>query len=276
MVIEQSAARQRPAIVDAEGDRQFRALAALQGHDPDARFIGQYADRVWDRRHIHGAYATFKAARVLEFGCNVGASSVAFALLGADVTAVDVDAGMVELATLNARRYGVGVTFLHVADTTRLPFASGAFDLIHCGSVLEYVAPDLLPAILRELDRVLCAGGVVLVTGTSSRLAPREVHSGRWLVNYLPEFIDRFVADGHRLQRGIWPWQIVSGFPGYRDLARADRSAAYLRARDKVGIAPAKLAVLRGLALAAATLGVSVGMITPSIFVALEKPKVAA
>lgn len=48
-----------------------------------------------------------------------------------------------------------------------------------CNSVLEYVQLRHLADLLLEIDRVLAPGGVLLVLGTSNRLWPREVHSGR-------------------------------------------------------------------------------------------------
>jgi SAM-dependent methyltransferase len=75
-----------------------------------------------------------------------------------------------------------------------------------CNSVLEYVRPDQLAAIVGELRRVLKPGGRLLVTGTSSRLSPKEVHSGRWLVNYLPRRIDSWL--GRCRQRGLDPFRL--------------------------------------------------------------------
>jgi hypothetical protein len=56
---------------------------------------------------------------------------------------------------------------------------------------------------VRELHRVVKPGGRLLVTGTSSRLSPKETHSGRWLVNYLPRGLDRRL--GRNWQRGLSP-----------------------------------------------------------------------
>lgn len=56
-----------------------------------------------------------------------------------------------------------------VADVTRLPFASEAFDCITCGYVLEHL-PDVREG-LCELSRVLTPGGRILVFATEDTLA---------------------------------------------------------------------------------------------------------
>ena len=117
---------------------------------------------------------------ILEFGCHIGASAILFSYLGAKVCATDDSADWVALARLNAERYGIdNIDFAHVADSRRLPFADGQFSLIACNSVLEYVAPAELPAVQRELDRVLAPGGLILLTGSSNRIWPRAAPSGR-------------------------------------------------------------------------------------------------
>ncbi|HZU87839.1 MAG TPA: methyltransferase domain-containing protein [Stellaceae bacterium] len=264
-------------IVDAAADRAFRSLAGAIGRDPDNTWIGSYVEHVWTQaRHLMQAYLgrRLEGCRTLEFGCNVGATAIVLARLGAVVAAVDIDERNIALAAANARRYGVaGVSFavLPPPPAVGVPFENERFDLVTCSSVLEYVEPaHLVMPILRELDRVLRPGGVMLVMATSNRLAPREVHSGRWLANYLPRRAD--AVTGRPLQRGVSPWRIRRGLPFYRDLVFADRARAYFAARERAGFAPAKIAALRAAAALCRPLGWSAGMLTPSFFLALRKP----
>ena len=58
--------------------------------DPDDRFVGVYVDWEWQRsRHLFdGLIESVREKRVLEMGCNVGATAIVLAALGAVVTAV--------------------------------------------------------------------------------------------------------------------------------------------------------------------------------------------
>ncbi|MFN2270816.1 MAG: class I SAM-dependent methyltransferase [Anaerolineae bacterium] len=205
------------------------------GLRPESLWVGGYVDYEWRHlRPILEAYGIDIAGkRVLEFGANVGASAIIYAHLGADVQAVDVTADYVDLARANARRYGRDdIRFAHVPDTRRLPFDPESFDLINCNSVLEYVRPAHLKPVQRELDRVLKVGGIILVTGTSSRLWPREVHSGRWSVNYRPDFLTRRSSDTQPTRQSVWPWAVRAGFGAhYTNLDADDGGKAFLAAR---------------------------------------------
>ena len=111
-----------PRIVDLAADGEFRALARTQGLDPDGTWVGGYVEYEWSHgRHvIETSGIPLAGAKALEFGCNVGATSIVLALLGARVTGIDVDPGIVGLATLNATRYGVGaVTDFFALEDTR-------------------------------------------------------------------------------------------------------------------------------------------------------------
>lgn len=236
----------------------FSALARAQGLDPTSKWVGGYVDYVWDQRELLEAYLPpLDGVSVLEFGCNIGATAVVLTRLGAMVTAIDVSAENVMLAAANAAQYGQKITFSHVPDTRVLPFSSCSFRVITCASVLEYVKREHLSVVMREIDRVLAPGGVLLIKGTSSRISPCEVHSGNWFANWLPYWLLPMS------QRGVWPWQITPS--GYINIAYADRDRAYLAAK-RAGLA------LRVLAIVAHLTGTSLGYYMPSTYLALQKP----
>ncbi|GGM19298.1 methyltransferase [Streptomyces fumigatiscleroticus] len=168
--------------------------------------------------------------RVLDLGCGTGASTGALTavLPGAEITAVDASAGMLERAA--AKRWPDGVTFVH-ASAERLAGAgvTGPFDAVFAAYLLRNVAdPDAVLATVRGL------------------LAPR----GRLGVH-------EYALGGRRADRAVWslvsrgllqPVATVLGDgPLYRHLWRsvvafdtADRLAGRIRAAgfDRVRALP--------------------------------------
>jgi 2-polyprenyl-3-methyl-5-hydroxy-6-metoxy-1,4-benzoquinol methylase len=265
-----SSEAEQPRVVDEEANRAFAALAESHGHKFEATFVGGYVEYEWKRgRHIFlEVPGTVRGLRTLEFGCHMGASAIVLDALGAKVTGIDVHGPDIGLAKLNAARHGVGdrIEFLHVPDTRELPFADGSFDLVTCNSVLEYVKPHELDAVLAELHRVTAPGGIVMILGTSNRLWPRDTHTKRWLVNYLPDVLRR------GLTRSVSPFRIKRGFPGYRDVCLDDGSRILLDAKERAGLSPRKRAVAELAQRALTPLGLTVGMLAESFTLILQKP----
>ncbi|ODU35120.1 MAG: hypothetical protein ABS88_01470 [Sphingopyxis sp. SCN 67-31] len=264
-------------IVDWETNRRFRSAAEAMGLDPDDQWVGGYVAVEWEGvRYLLSAYAgNIEGKALLEFGCNYAASSIVAATLGARVTGVDVDPAAIALAQLNAERHGIAdrIRLALVTDTRTLPYEDASFDIILCISVLEYVEPDHLPAVLAEIDRVLKPGGLVIVSGTASRLAPREVHSGRWLVNYWPRALDRSLLGlAKPLQRGVNPLPILRAFRGYANLDLADRGVRWCAARAAMGQSATKLRVAQMLGRLLRPFGLSIGMAGASFSAAWGKP----
>jgi SAM-dependent methyltransferase len=253
----------------------FAAKAQALGLDPGSAWVGGYVDYEWKmlRPIFQGYGLDLRGLEVLEFGCNYGASSIVMARLGASVCGVDVDPSAVDLARSNAARYGrADIALQHVPDTRHLPYGDGRFDFVLCNSVLEYVRPAELAAVLRELRRVLKPGGRMLITGTSSRLALREVHSGRWLVNYLPRRVDSWL--GRSWQRGLSPFllhRLVRD--GFSDEDGATRGRGWAAARAAMrggGRPPARV---RAVAALGRWLGIGPGWLTPNISVMLRRAR---
>jgi SAM-dependent methyltransferase len=260
-----------PVISNIGLDEIFRDEVINHGLDPNYTWMGGYIPIIWekDRHYIEAFLGDIHDKVGLELGCNVGATAIMLSRLGARVTAVDVDKRYVAIAERNAARYGEEkIQFRCVPAAAALPFPAGSFDFVTCASVLEYVRPEHLPALISEIDRVLIAGGTLLVLGTSNRLAPREVHSRAWLSNYIPRRWDRLLQPR---QRGIFPWQITRMLTGYADLVANDRKR-YLKVREIIGDSPEKILALRMIAVAGRLFGLSCGAVTPSFFLALKKP----
>ena len=265
-----------PRIENSAALDEFRTLARSRGFEPDDPWVGGYVAYEWTHaRHFFQAYVPNLAGkRALEFGCNVGASGIVLAKLGAEVSGVDIDPDFVTLARAQAATYGLGsrLHILQLSNPKSLPFPDAEFDLIVCNSVLEYVDVGLRSTIQAELVRVLAPGGFLLVLGTSSRLWPREVHSQKWFVNYLPRSVDRVWGKRDR-QRGVSPFSIAQGFRGCRNVDTDDASATYLRAKQLMGTGTWTLRLMHLAARLLAQFHLSVGMFTPSITMAFRKTR---
>ena len=102
--------------------------------------------------------------RILDAGCGNGRYS-RFLLRWADddafITGFDLSQRMLKRARRRLHSSRIG----HVAaDLTKLPFASGLFDAVVCGYVLEHL-PDPRPGLM-ELARVMRPGGKMLLLAT--------------------------------------------------------------------------------------------------------------
>lgn len=99
---------------------------------------------------------------VLDLGCGAGESSVALALAGAQVAAVDLSPGMLELTMRLARRHGVDqLITVHCMPGEDLDFPNDSWDYVYGRDVLHHT--DLRRSI-PEIARVLKKGGLAIFT----------------------------------------------------------------------------------------------------------------
>jgi len=142
---------------------------------------------------------------VLDAGCGGGLVAKGLAEAGAVVIGLDRALGSLEVARRAVRAAVPGHFDAAGGQLERLPFADGAFDAVVAADVLEHV-PDL-PAVVRELARVLAPGGS-LAFDTINRtfwawftalwgaerllgLMPRGTHDWRLLIR--PDELDRLL-----------------------------------------------------------------------------------
>lgn len=128
-------------------------------------------------------------SRVLDYGCGVGFLTTLLNRMGFQATGIDIDVGgqpeavgsvfaapwgtrrlekanpgfITECWGRAAERYGL--EFLSF-DGMCAPFSDASFDAIFAHAVIEHVRPDLLPAIIKDMGRLLKEGGILLVFRT--------------------------------------------------------------------------------------------------------------
>lgn len=170
----------------------------------------------------------FEGRRVLDFGASYALSVCALLELGAaEAVGVEPDAERVRLGReLLARTdHGSRATLYQVADTRRLPFAAGSFDVVLANAVFEHI-PQPREAYLREVWRVLRRGGFLVVNETPNKYLPKDYHTtGLWGVPWLPSAVarryalrrGRFRPDAHWASsgwRGVGFYEIARGLGG--------------------------------------------------------------
>jgi len=120
-------------------------------HDLNPVRLGYIADR-----------AVLKGARALDVGCGGGLLSEALARSGADVTAIDLAPGVLDVARLHLHESGLSVDYREIAVEALAAEMSGAFDVVTCLEMLEHV-PD--PAsVIRACATLLKPGGKLFLS----------------------------------------------------------------------------------------------------------------
>ena len=128
-------------------------------------------------RYAAVAGAGKEQPRSLDVGCAYGFYVQRLARMGWDAHGVDIS----EYAVDQGRARGIGS--LHVAPANRLPFPAASFDFVTSIDVIEHVPSEVGPAMVAEIHRVLCPGGLAFVA------TPNFIDNPYWNV-YLPEFVD--------------------------------------------------------------------------------------
>jgi len=151
------------AITDAESRVASRGWWDSDADDYQAEhgaFLGDL-DFVWCPEGLREADARLlgdvRGRRVLELGAGAAAGARWLDGQGAEVTALDLSAGMLRHARAAEARTGVRVPLVQ-ADALALPFADGVFDIVCTAfGAIPFVADS--QAAMREVARVLRTGG---------------------------------------------------------------------------------------------------------------------
>lgn len=156
------------------------------GHQPhSAEYFGEARDHWWDPDFLAVVlhrWGLTGCQRVLDVGCGVGHwGRVLLPHLSPHATLVGIDreAEWVAQATARARATGIGHrVHYQLGDARQIPFPDTAFDLVTCQTVLIHVAD--VPAVIREMMRVLKPGGHLVVAEPNNIASSQAVGSTRF------------------------------------------------------------------------------------------------
>jgi SAM-dependent methyltransferase len=203
-----------------------------------ARFISSELDDT-DRERFTVLLSTLadlrsfiEGRRVLDFGASYGLSLCALLETGAgNVVGVEPDKERVERGLRLLAEMGIDAraNLIHVADSRRLPFPDGVFDVVLANAVLEHIPPPRAEYI-REMWRLVKRGGHLIVNETPNKYLPRDFHTtGLWLVPWMPQRLARQYA----VWRGRWTEQRDWNSSGWHGLGYFELTHAISRFADE-------------------------------------------
>jgi ubiquinone/menaquinone biosynthesis C-methylase UbiE len=113
--------------------------------------------------YVRLAYPDFRPGAILDAGCTVGHNTLPWAQTfpDAEVTGIDVSAGLVRYAAARARSFGLPVRFMQM-NATSLAFPDQSFDVVFSSMFLHELPLKDIRAFFREAHRVLRPGGLFL------------------------------------------------------------------------------------------------------------------
>ena len=171
------------------------ATKYVYGRFPDAskpekdKIIRDWVNKIKDSQALVRDFVMrvgeVKGKSIFDAGCGNGGISIAFALAGAQVTAVEIEQELFDIARAHVSSYGVSVDIV-LYDGTILPFKDNSFDYAISASVIEHTTDPVL--YLSEIHRVLKKDGV-LYLGFPNKYALKETHTQIWFLTYIPAFL---------------------------------------------------------------------------------------
>lgn len=185
----------------------------------EATEIGKFdalAGRFWDERGpfrplhqlnpVRMRFITERAlaaeGRALDVGCGGGLVAEALARAGAEVTGIDLAAGMIDVAALHAAAHGLSIQYRVASAETLAAEQPGAFDIVTCMEMLEHV-PDP-SAMLGTLAMLVRPGGSLFVSTLNRTLKSFLVAivGAEYLLSVLPR-------GTHEYERFIRPSELT-------------------------------------------------------------------
>ena len=124
---------------------------------------------------------------VLDVGCNSGSFSRIWAEMGFQVTGVDINKPLLQLAQQRAEDDDLEINF-RVGSATELPYVDASFDVCCLPELLEHV--EDWQGCLREAVRILRPGGLVYIS-TTNFLCPVQNEYQLPLYSWYPGFLKR-------------------------------------------------------------------------------------
>ncbi|MHB2205442.1 class I SAM-dependent methyltransferase [Methylobacterium sp. CM6257] len=178
-------------------------------------------------------------ARILDFGCGRGASTVIIARRFPNAAIVATDIHNLKIAEARADFHGLrNIDFVQAPSGDVLPDGLGSFDCIILSAVYEHILPDERRRIFPQMWASLRKGGVMLIYETPNRWFPVETHTtgGLPLINYMPPKLALATARHspfRDLKHQDWPTMLRNGIRGgsIGELRRLLPDAALLEPR---------------------------------------------
>jgi 2-polyprenyl-6-hydroxyphenyl methylase/3-demethylubiquinone-9 3-methyltransferase len=151
---------QTTANVSPEEIARFEKLAA-RWWDPDGE-----SRPLHDLNPVRAAYvggrANLRGAKVVDVGCGGGLLSEALARAGANVTAIDLGAKLIEIAKLHLFESNLQVDYRVQSSDALAEVEPASFDVVCCMEMIEHV-PDPL-VLIRDLAAMLKPGGQLFLS----------------------------------------------------------------------------------------------------------------